>query len=862
MKHRMVSHYKILACLGGGAMGTVYKAEDTLLHRPVALKFLPADLTEDEEASRRFMREARATSTLDHPNICTIHEIAQADDGSWFIAMAWYEGKTLKRVLRDGPLPADQALGLANQIAQGLGQAHDHGVVHRDIKPANLIVTDDGTLKILDFGLARLLGLARLTRTGTVMGTAAYMSPEQARGEDVDTSSDIWSLGIVLYEMLTGRVPYDGESDVAMIYAVLNTDPAPLPEPEGREARICHDIINHCLVPNPKDRYPTAHVLAEDIDNATDGSKTSYHSRPSHSSIFARTDGRRWPMFVPAALAALLLVALVIPQSRGFLRSVTGIGVYDRLGVAMAPFVFEGGRSADVAFGRGLSASVTERLVNFEPHTDKFWVVPLEEILRRQITDEKRGRDIEGADRVITGVGSVVGDTISLTLTVHDTKNENLVTREFRDLGGNLKTWQDELPAWVAGVIEPGFELPPGVSPRPRGTNIPSAFLHFQPGMGYLTHAQDGRPTPQTAEAIPHLEQSVAADSSFTCAWTHLGRAVWLRDRNDETKGVKEAEEYLSTAVRLDPAAVWAHSYLGDLNVWLGENDIARDHFQRALFYDPQHVPTLNKLAGLYMSEGRMEEAETLYQRSVRIRPRYPRAHRDLGLLKYYESDYEGAREKWEEWARLAPDDFAAYSLLGVASFELGDYPHAEKTFLRSLEIEPSYAVYENLATLYYYDQRYVDSIAMVRKALVRKPDEFTAWRTLARASKFAPGHEDSAMAAFEKALELVLVQRQQYPKDPDLMSDHASFCAILGPREKSLDLLKKLETEYPELEAGILFSIASTYEELGERERSLDWLETAVEKELSFRKMDNYPVLKNLQTHPRYIALRKKYEE
>ena len=182
MQERMVSHYKIIECLGGGAMGTVYKAEDTLLHRKVALKFLPADLTGDEEASQRFMREARATSSLDHPNICNIHEIAQAEDGSWYIAMTWYDGQTLKKIIDKGPLPPARALGLARQTALGLNVAHENDVVHRDIKPANIIISHRDDVKILDFGLARLLGQARLTRSGTVMGTAAYMSPEQARG--------------------------------------------------------------------------------------------------------------------------------------------------------------------------------------------------------------------------------------------------------------------------------------------------------------------------------------------------------------------------------------------------------------------------------------------------------------------------------------------------------------------------------------------------------------------------------------------------------------------------------------------------------------------------------------------------------
>jgi serine/threonine protein kinase len=194
-----ISHYKIIEKLGGGGMGVVYKAEDTKLKRMVALKFLPPDLTRDDEAKERFVHEAQAASALDHPNICTIHEIDETDDGQIFICMAYYEGETLKKKIERGPLPFDQTLDLAMQIAQGLARAHEAGITHRDIKPANIMITTRGEVKIVDFGLAKLVGQTRLTKTGTTMGTVAYMSPKQAQGIDADHRSDIWSLGVVLY---------------------------------------------------------------------------------------------------------------------------------------------------------------------------------------------------------------------------------------------------------------------------------------------------------------------------------------------------------------------------------------------------------------------------------------------------------------------------------------------------------------------------------------------------------------------------------------------------------------------------------------------------------------------------------------
>jgi pimeloyl-ACP methyl ester carboxylesterase len=223
-----VSHYRVVDELGRGGMGVVYLAEDTKLKRMVALKFLRHDATGDEHAKKRFLQEARAASALDHPNICTIHAIDETADGQLLLAMARYEGETVKELVARGPVPIDRALDIAIQTAQGLQKAHETGIVHRDIKPANLWVTTDGLVKILDFGLAKLAGQGTLTRGGLTLGTVAYMAPEQVRGESVDQRTDLWALGAVLYEMLSGRRPFEGEHDSAIMHGILEVDPAPV----------------------------------------------------------------------------------------------------------------------------------------------------------------------------------------------------------------------------------------------------------------------------------------------------------------------------------------------------------------------------------------------------------------------------------------------------------------------------------------------------------------------------------------------------------------------------------------------------------------------------------------------------------
>ena len=265
MDGQTISHYQVLARLGGGGMGVVYQARDLRLDRLVALKVLPPDLTRDAEAKARFMQEAKAASGLDHPNICTIHEIDETPDGQLFLVMAYYAGETLKQAIARGPLPLDTALDLATQIAQGLQKAHAAGIVHRDIKPANVMVTPDGVAKVVDFGLAKLVDATGLTRPGTTLGTVAYMSPEQTRGEAVDARTDLWALGVVLYEMVAGRVPFGGDSAAAVATAIQQQTPTPLTALRSGVPIELDRVVARALARDRTERFQTAADLAAEL---------------------------------------------------------------------------------------------------------------------------------------------------------------------------------------------------------------------------------------------------------------------------------------------------------------------------------------------------------------------------------------------------------------------------------------------------------------------------------------------------------------------------------------------------------------------------------------------------------------------
>jgi len=262
---KTISHYKIIEKLGEGGMGVVYKAHDTKLDRTVALKFLPSHLGSGETEKHRFLNEAKAASALDHTNICSIYSIEETDDGNLFIVMAYYEGMSLKEKIEQGPLPIKDVVNYAHQIASGLQKAHEKGVVHRDLKPANIFITNDDQVKIIDFGLAKAAQRTILTKTGTTLGTVPYMSPEQAQGNTVDHRTDIWSLGVVMYEMVTGQLPFKSEYDTALVYSIVNEDPEPV---TGLRSGVPMDlewIINKCLEKDSGDRYQQVNEMLVDL---------------------------------------------------------------------------------------------------------------------------------------------------------------------------------------------------------------------------------------------------------------------------------------------------------------------------------------------------------------------------------------------------------------------------------------------------------------------------------------------------------------------------------------------------------------------------------------------------------------------
>jgi len=413
-----LGRYRIAEELGRGGMGIVYKAEDTKLRRNVALKFLPPEYTRNAEAKERFVHEAQAASSLEHPNICSIHEIEETRDGQMYISMGCYDGDTLQKIIREGPVDVGVAVDFGIQVAQGLQEAHDKGIVHRDIKPSNIIVTSKGRAKVMDFGLAKLAGQTRITKAGTAMGTISYMSPEQARGEDVDTRTDIWSLGVVLYELVTGQLPFKGEYDQAVIYSILNEDPRPISELAPKVPQGFGDIVSRCLEKDSTSRYQSVAELEVDLGRWREESGLGRPSR--YGGAYAKQASSRSLLRIGIPVAAVVLAMLIvawIPAGRNAIKGLFGIGAPPaRMHIALLPCALDEQNSDRRAFCDGLISMLTDQIEAMEDLPEGFSIVPAEDIRSFKSSTLTDARVNHDANVVLHGTFEWIGGKIGLTM--------------------------------------------------------------------------------------------------------------------------------------------------------------------------------------------------------------------------------------------------------------------------------------------------------------------------------------------------------------------------------------------------------------------------------------------------------------
>ncbi len=875
MIEKTVSHYHILEKLGEGGMGVVYKARDVKLERHVALKFLPSTLSDDEQEKARFIQEAKAASALDHPNICTIYEIDETEDDELFIAMACYDGETLDRTLRNGPLDLATAVRIGLQIAQGLARAHEHGILHRDIKPANIIVTERGEPKILDFGLAKLVGQTRLTRAGETLGTAAYMSPEQIQGKDVDHRSDIFSLGILIYEGLTGKNPFAGDYAQAVMYAILHDQPEPVSSLVEGAPKELDAILTRMLAKLPDERYTSTADLVGDLQSVLRQIESGKQSRILHARNGAHvtpaepTTNRKqkppanFPEVKPvnwaiAAMLVLVVLILAIPATRNTLFGWLGFEVTPKAKhIAVLPFENISDQPAHQALCDGLAETLTSKLSQLEQFQGSLWVVPSSEVRRSKIFSPSEAQKQFGANLVITGSVQRFSNLLRLTINLIDvTTMRQLASKIIDDPMTSVSVLQDDAVVILAQMLN--VELQPESTRllRAGATTVPGAYEFYLRGRGMLQRYDK---VENIDQAITLFRRALENDTDYARAYAALGDAYLRKfQATKEVNLVDLAEQHCERALQIDDLLPDAHVTLGMLYTETGRVQQALETFQQALELDARNPDAYRGRARAFKALGQLEEAEAIYKKAISIKPDYWGGYNDLGVFYFSNGRYEDAITQFQHVIELTPQNAKGYRNLGAMYFSLNRIERAVEYYRKSLQIQPSYSTYSNLATLYFNQARYQEAAEMYEKALEIQDTDHRVWGYLASAYMEIPGAEQRAKQATRRAIAAAEELLKINPRDPEVLMTLAGTYIDIGEIERGKSYLEKVVMLDPK-DLSIIWQIGYTYELLGMRDKALNWIGRALKSGYDVSQTQNNPKLAELRQDPRYKALIKK---
>ena len=719
---KTISHYKILEKLGGGGMGVVYKAEDTKLKRMVALKFLPPHVSLDSEAKERFMHEAQAASALDHNNICTIHEIGESEDGQMYMAMALYEGETLQDKIERGPLPLEEALNIASQISEGLAKAHEKDIVHRDIKPANIMITSDGVAKILDFGLAKLSGRTKLTKEGTTLGTVAYMSPEQVRGEKADNRTDIWALGVILYEIVTGISPFKGDYEQAIMYSIANETPEPITGLRTGVPMELERIINKALIKKADERYQGVTDLLVDLKSTM---KQSQSKGAVQSPILSQS-GSKKKSFIYGGFIALVLILITIilflwKTQQTLSDKTESTATVKRM--AVLPFT-NIRNDPETNF---LGFALADQIIGSLTYINNILVRPSSAIRPYQdqeIDAQSAGRDLK-VDFILTGNFLKEANVMRLNVELVNVQSNEIIWREPLEVQyENIFKLQDMVTEKVLAGLKIQFSQSEMEHIK---TDIPKNSLAYDYYLRAISY-------PHTIEgnklSIKMIEESIELDSTYAPTFTELG----FRKHQLAVYGsggaalMKDSEQANLRALSINSNQLMALSNLAGIYTETGRAAEALELINRALKINPNNAYTHFSLGYLFRYVGMLDESEREYKKALTLDPGIPR-FRSASITYGNQGKYDKAWQALD----LDPDSPYTLNLKGKILFRKGQKEQALEYFNKVLGIEGEVdEQYEAIALKAFIHNKNEEALKAIRKREESNSPDSEIWFVIA----------------------------------------------------------------------------------------------------------------------------------
>ena len=669
-----VSHYRILEKLGEGGMGVVYKAEDTKLGRDVALKFLPANVSSSRDEIARFEQEAKAISALNHPNIATIYDVDEAN-GQKFLALEYISGGTLKAKIKQmkserREIPIADIVDYGIQMAEGLGHAHHEGIIHRDVKSDNMMLTKEGKVKITDFGLAKLHGSSQITRAGSTVGTAAYMSPEQMRGEEVDARSDLFSLGVVLYELTTLQMPFRGEHEAALAYSIVNEEPQEIGTVRSAVPPILVVIIKKCLKKETTKRYQRAEQIAADLLALQQDSSGNLTTVVQQSKL-------PWMIATGIVLLAAIGLYFFLPTAHQTEANVKTI--------AVLPFTNMSGDQQDEYFSDGMTEDILTHLSK---------IADLKVISRTSVMQYK------GTKKTIREIGKELNAGVVLEGSVRRAGNQVRITAQLINANTDEHLWaeaydkefkdifsiQSDVAQKIAGALQ--ANLSP--SEKNRIEKVPTtnteAYNVYLKGIFFIRKI-----TPDdVAKGLALLNEAIKLDSNFALPYT--GIAYYYALVTDfylaPAVAMPEVKKAASRALEIDNELSQAHAWHGFYYYWYGWNwEAAGRELQKAVDLGPGDYTAHLNYGWYFLSQGKLKEADDEGKKYLDLEPTSPEENAFYGQNLYYARRYDEAFAQLQKALDLDPDYPFTRLFLGWCYLQQGRYPEAIVQCKKSHEV-------------------------------------------------------------------------------------------------------------------------------------------------------------------------------